>query len=135
MSGFYAASLLLLAFLMVAVTLTAARTRDPPTWLTDGASGEVVSLLIVGACGFGIAYLVHFFATLGQQVWAALQVAALGAAPLVAWALWHRLRRWDKVSALFTAKASIALQPTATGERVPVPTAPEQPHGEVRKAA
>ena len=134
MSGFIASILLTAASLLLAFTLTAARSRNPPAWLVTGFAGELASLAIVGALFFGIGYLLHFVATITTQAMLPLQVAAASSTPLLSWLLWHRLQRWTRVSTLLTESARVLTLP-AGQDPGSTPTRPLRPRGGWRKAA
>jgi hypothetical protein len=134
MSGFIASILLTSAFLLLAFSLTAARSENPPDWLVTDFTGEAVSLAIVGTLFFGIGYLLHFVATITIQALLPLQAAALLSTPLLSWLLWHRLQRWNRVSTLLTESARVLTLP-AGQDPGSTPTRPLRPRGGWRKAA
>lgn len=134
MSGFIASILLTAAFLLLAFSLTAARSPNPPDWLVDGFTGEAVSLAIVGTLSFGFGYLLHFLATITTQALLPLQAAAVLATPLVSWLLWRRLQGWTRVANALTESAKVLTLPTghASGGS---PDRPVRPSGGWRRAA
>lgn len=134
MSGFIASILLTSAFLLLAFSLTAARSENPPDWLVTDFTGEVISLAIVGTLAFGIGYLLHFLATFTTQAMLPLQTAAVLAAPLLSWLLWRRLQGWARVANALTESAKVLTLPTGQ-DPGSTPTRPTRPRGGWRKAA
>jgi Flp pilus assembly protein TadB len=130
MSGFVASILLTAAFLLLAFSLTAARSQNPPAWLVTGFTGEAVSLAIVGALFFGIGYLLHFVATITTQAMLPLQAAAVLSAPLLSWLLWRHMQRWKRVADALTESLTLPTGQASGG----TPDRPVRPRGGWRKA-